>query len=87
MVTRPAGRITDFTFSTLEGRYMQSTTPSLSAAMPDTEAAEYIGVHVGWLRKNRNADFTPPFMRYGARTIRYLRTDLDEWLDAQRVAA
>lgn len=66
---------------------MNRTTTSTPAAMADTDAAEYIGVHVGWLRKNRNADFTPPFLRYGARTVRYLRDDLDNWLRQQRVAA
>ena len=66
---------------------MNDTSSGVAAAMTDTQAAEYIGVHVGWLRKNRNADFTPPFLRYGARTVRYLRDDLDAWLRQQRVAA
>lgn len=64
---------------------MQDSTITAPAAMPDTHAAEYIGVHPGWLRKNRNADFAPPYLRYGAKTIRYHRADLDSWMDAQRV--
>ena len=71
----------------MEVNTMNDTTSGIAAAMTDTQAAQYIGVHVGWLRKNRNADFTPPYMRYGARTIRYRRTDLDAWMNAQMVSA
>lgn len=58
-----------------------------AAAMTDTDADAYIGVYPGWLRKNRNAPWAPPYMRYGVRTIRYRRVDLDAWMDEQRVSA
>jgi len=53
-------------------------------AFTEFEAAIYIGMSVAHLRKNRlgiadNVQTAPPFVRIG-RSIRYLKTDLDDWL-------
>lgn len=64
------------------------TTPA-SEPMPSSEAARYIGMSHSWLRQTRiNTKFRvnggPPFVRVGARSIRYLRADLDYWLAQRR---
>jgi len=52
------------------------------------EAAEYIGFSPSWMRQSRMSGRvdTPPFLRVGGRSIRYLRTDLDRWLEQRRCA-
>lgn len=60
-------------------------TDATSAVMTEHEAAAYIGVGVSWLRNNRRAAFTPPYLKYGSKTIRYRRSVLDEWMLAQEV--
>ncbi len=51
----------------------------------EAEAARYIGMSAGWLKKSRTARFRseidgPPFIRCGARRVVYRRVDLDAWL-------
>ncbi len=56
-----------------------------SRTLPDREAAIYIGMSESWLRQSRvtgNPD-APPFLKIG-RSVRYLRSDLDIWLERQR---
>ena len=52
------------------------------------EAAVYIGMSESWLRQSRmdSAEFSeiPPFVKIG-RAVRYLRSDLDDWLYTHRV--
>jgi predicted DNA-binding transcriptional regulator AlpA len=62
----------------------QSDTCTL--ASPD--AARYIGMSDSWLRQSRMASRGdgPPFLRVGSRAVRYLRGDLDEWLNRRRCA-
>jgi predicted DNA-binding transcriptional regulator AlpA len=50
------------------------------------EAAQYIGMSDAWLRKARmNRDpLAPPYIQIGS-AIRYLRADLDAWLESRRV--
>lgn len=57
-----------------------------SPAMDEYRAAEYIGVSVQWLRNNRRSGIAPPCMKYGSKTIRYHRDDLEAWMKAQRLA-
>ncbi len=62
---------------------MEPTTRSRT--LPDREAAIYIGMSESWLRQSRvtgNPD-APPFLKIG-RSVRYLRSDLDIWLERQR---
>ena len=60
-------------------------------ALTEKDAATYIGMSRSFLRQSRcygNRDGhtrAPPFIRLGPRTIRYLRADLDEWLESRRV--
>lgn len=54
-------------------------------ALSELEAARYIGMSAGWLKKSRTKRFrhradAPPFVRAGARRIVYRRKDLDAWL-------
>ncbi len=62
---------------------MEPTTRSRT--LPDREAAIYIGMSESWLRQSRvtgNPD-APPFLKIG-RSVRYLRSDLDIWLEQRR---
>ncbi len=62
---------------------MEPTTRSQT--LPDREAAIYIGMSESWLRQSRmtgNPD-APPFLKIG-RSVRYLRADLDIWLERRR---
>jgi len=55
----------------------------------DPQAAAYIGMSISFLRQSRmdgdraNRTPGPPFVRIG-RTIRYLKDDLDAWLEQNR---
>ncbi|MDG4562963.1 MAG: helix-turn-helix domain-containing protein [Candidatus Competibacter sp.] len=57
--------------------------------LTDSEAAEYIGMSVSFLRQSRmegrrdNRTAGPPFIRMG-RSIRYDPQDLDAWLASNR---
>ena len=51
----------------------------------DAEAANYIGMSESWLRQSRmrgNPD-APPYLKIG-KSVRYLKADLDAWLDRLR---
>ncbi len=53
--------------------------------LTDAEAARYIGMSGSWLRQarmNGNPD-APPYIKIG-RSVRYLREDLDTWLEQRR---
>jgi len=56
----------------------------------EKEAADYIGMSCSFLRQARmNGDRVertpgPPWIRIGSRAIRYLREDLDAWLERHR---
>lgn len=57
---------------------------SPKAALTEAEAARYIGMSSGWLKKSRTQRFrgvidAPPFVRAGAKRIVYRREDLDAW--------
>jgi predicted DNA-binding transcriptional regulator AlpA len=67
-----------------------SPTPHSKRALTEREAAEYIGMSRSFLRQARmNGDREgrapgPRFIRVGTRAIRYLREDLDAWIDQWR---
>jgi predicted DNA-binding transcriptional regulator AlpA len=53
--------------------------------LKDPEAARYIGMSESWLRQSRmrgNPD-APPYLKI-SKAVRYLRTDLDDWLEERR---
>jgi predicted DNA-binding transcriptional regulator AlpA len=55
-------------------------------AITEIEAAKYIGMSRSYLAQSRmdgkrdNRTMAPPFIKIG-RSVRYLREDLDNWLD------
>ncbi len=59
-------------------------------AYTEQETAEYIGMSRSFLRQARmegqrkNRTIAPPFIKIG-RAVRYLKEDLDCWLDTQTV--
>jgi predicted DNA-binding transcriptional regulator AlpA len=44
------------------------------------EAAKLLGVSVQWLEIGRSKGFGPPFIRMGARFVRYRKDSLRAWL-------
>lgn len=56
-------------------------------AFNEKEAAHYISMSVSFLRQSRmSGDLrsrtpAPPFIKVGKRSVRYLRDDLDAWLE------
>jgi hypothetical protein len=61
------------------------------ATLTERDAARYIGLSRAYLRQSRmrlprRGIDAPPYLRVG-RAIRYLRGDLDRWLEAHRVVS
>ncbi|EKO3557546.1 DNA-binding protein [Vibrio cincinnatiensis] len=62
------------------------TTP-IKRAFTEQETAHYIGMSRSFLRQARmeghrhNRTIAPPFIKIG-RAVRYLKDDLDQWLDS-----
>ena len=54
-----------------------------SEKMKNHEAAAYIGKSPSWLHKSRMTGTGPVYLKIGG-AVRYLREDLDAWLDASR---
>ena len=57
----------------------QQQTGFIPAVLDAKQTAEYIGYKVGWIHQNK--DKLP--QRLSDKPIRYLRTDLDKWLEEQ----
>jgi len=55
-------------------------------AFSSSDAALYINMSESWLRQSRMSGRLdgPPFLRLGSRAVRYLRADLDRWLQERR---
>lgn len=59
-------------------------------SLTEAEAAEYIAMSRSFLRQDRinghrkNRTPGPPYVKIG-RSVRYLKEDLDKWLDTYRV--
>ena len=53
--------------------------------LTSAEAARYIGMSESWLRQTRmrGASDAPPHLKI-SRSVRYLREDLDDWLEERR---
>lgn len=54
-----------------------------NALLNTKEAATYLGVSKAFLERDRWAGARIPFIRVGSRTVRYRRTDLEEYLDSR----
>ncbi len=58
--------------------------------LADPEAAQYIGMSISFLRQSRmdgarlNRTQGPIYLKIG-RSVRYIKDDLDAWLDEHRV--
>lgn len=52
----------------------------------EAEAAAYIGMSRSWMRQARmnGLAYGPPYLKIG-RAIRFLKTDLDQWLESRRI--
>lgn len=61
-------------------REKQPPSPTLS----ERDAARYIGFSGSYLRNSRKANRGPAFIRVG-RSVRYVVTDLEAWLNRHRV--
>ena len=60
-------------------------TETKTVTLNEHEASKYIGMSRSWLAQARmrgDAE-TPPYLKIG-RSIRYLRSDLDQWLADRR---
>lgn len=57
----------------------------IERAMKDPDAAKYSGMSESFLRQSRvtGNPNAPPFIKIG-RSVRYLRDDLDKWLESRR---
>lgn len=69
----------------------QEISPTVSAALTEKQAAAYLSASPQFLRLSRHYGNRPghaegpPFIRLGGgRAIRYLKSDLDAWLQAHR---
>jgi len=49
------------------------------------QAAEFLGVSMAFLERDRWAGAKVPFVRIGSRTVRYLKSDLEEYIESRRV--
>lgn len=48
------------------------------------QAAEFLGVSVAFLERDRWAGARVPFIKVGSRAVRYKQSDLDQYIDACR---
>ena len=53
--------------------------------LPDTVAAQELGLHVQTLRNWRCLGLGPPYVRIGTRTIRYDEDDLHRFIEQGKV--
>lgn len=51
------------------------------------QAAEFLGVSVAFLERDRWAGARVPFIKVGSRAVRYKQSDLDQYIDACRQRA
>jgi len=59
-------------------------------ALTERQASQYIGMSRSYLRQDRmngkreGRSPGPPWIKIGKRAIRYLKDDLDQWLESHR---
>src|SRR4029079_228379 len=62
----------------------KATDAKPTTALTETEAAHFIGMSAGWLKKSRTRRFrtvidAPPFIRAGVKRVVYRIEDLEAW--------
>ena len=61
------------------------TQPNTPVFLSETEAAQYLSLSVKTLRRWRFDRKGPAYAKLNNKLIRYSRSDLDEWMQQQRV--
>ena len=61
-------------------------TQSPPAFLSETEAAQYLSLSVKTLRRWRFARTGPTYAKLNNKLIRYAKTDLDGWINQQKVS-
>ena len=56
-----------------------------SEYMTSKQASEYLNLHESYLPKQRHYGTGPRFYRISPKAIRYLKSDLDDWM-AEKIA-
>lgn len=73
-----------------EAETTMHTMSDTSPVMTERAAAQYLSVSPAYLtlsrRRSRRQTVGPPYIRIGRRMVRYLRADLDQFLEARRAA-
>ena len=62
---------------------MTTKTPELPRLLNQRQLAEYLGKSTAWCERARWAGNGPPYRKIG-RHVRYVRDEVDAWVDAQR---
>jgi predicted DNA-binding transcriptional regulator AlpA len=67
---------------------MPATSPAIPPALLTTaQAAAALGFHASYLAKARLSGAGPKYLKIGSRSVRYRRSDIDDWLsDKARVS-
>ncbi len=60
---------------------------SFPEIMTPAQAAQFVGVSEDYLRDHRRARSGPPYSQPATKIVRYMRSDLINWLNRSRVAA
>lgn len=60
---------------------------SFPEIMTPAQAAQFMGVSEDYLRDHRKARSGPPYSQPATKIVRYMRSDLINWLNRSRVAA
>lgn len=60
---------------------------SFPEIMTPGQAAQFMGVSEDYLRDHRKAKSGPPYSQPATKIVRYMRSDLINWLNRSRVAA
>ena len=53
------------------------------ALLTSQQAAEYLGVSLAFLERDRWAGAKVPFVKVGARAVRYRKADLDQYVESR----
>lgn len=55
----------------------------MTALLTTKQAAEYLGVSAAFLERDRWAGARIPFVKIASRSVRYRRSDLDQFIEQQ----